>query len=92
MDKKHNIQAVILTDDGYKSLGELIKPYLHEGNICTYIHCLSAEQNGSFLEMQISPDACSGKVLDKMSISVPIGFVLFMASGINKLPIGFSGI
>lgn len=89
MSKKYNIQAVILTDDGYNMLGKLIEPYVHEGSTCKYIHCRVAEQVGSFLVMEFSPEICSGQVKDNMSISVPIGFVLFMASGIDELSIGF---
>ena len=70
-------------------LGKLIEPYVHEGSICKYIHYSVAEQVGLFLVMEFSPEMCSGQVKDNMSISDPIGFILFMASGIDELPIGF---
>jgi hypothetical protein len=82
--------GVLLTEDAYEILGEAIAPYVSEGAIGKYIYCKSAQQNGSFLDMIFSPGMAKGSNSGDIRISIPIGFVRFIASSDERLPIGFS--
>ena len=82
--------GVLLFEDAYAKLGEAITPYVKEGRIGKFIYCTSAIQNGSFVDMTFSPEQCDISNADPMTISVPLHFVKFMATGHKSLPIGFS--
>lgn len=82
--------GVLLTDDGVELLGDAIKPYLHHGTIGYFVQCTQAVQNGNFIDMTFEPSQAVGSVTERMVISVPLGFVKFMATGAKTLPIGFT--
>lgn len=82
--------AVILTESGIAELGEYIAPYLRDGRNGKLIHCSEAVQNGNFIDIIVDPSQTTGRVKDRMKISVPLHFVKFMATGAKSLPIGFS--
>ena len=87
MNKSKYVCGVILSQNAYSLLCEPLKPYLRTGPVGKYIYCKSAQQNGSFLDIKFSPEMHDG--VEEMLISIPIGFVLFIASAAKSLPIGF---
>lgn len=89
MSAPDTVCGVLLVDEAYSFLGEAIAPYVKEGRIGKFIYCMSAVQNGSFVDMTFKPEQCDGSVKDIMTISIPVQFVKFMASGRKSLPLGF---
>lgn len=90
MSLPDTVCGVLLAEEAYSFLGEAITPYVKTGPIGKFIYCTSAIQNGSFVDMTFRPEQCDGSIKDIMTISVPLHFVKFMATGRKSLPLGFS--
>lgn len=84
-----SVCGVLLTDAGLAELGDAIKPYLQEGPAGNFIYCAQAVQNGNFIDMTFEPGQADGSVVEGMVVSIPLGFVKFMVTGVKSLPIGF---
>jgi hypothetical protein len=83
--------AVVLTEPGYSALDKFLAPYLREGkDIGRYMYATKAEQIGSFVDVTFEPEDCDGKIGSRMRISIPLHFVLFMASGESGKVLGFT--
>jgi hypothetical protein len=82
--------AVVLTEAGYAALDRFLSPYLREGKaIGRYMYATKAEQIGSFVDVTFDPEDCDGKIGSRMRISMPLQFMLFMASGEEDKVLGF---
>lgn len=85
--------AVVLTEAGYSALDKFLGPYLREGtNIGRYMYATKAEQIGSFIDVTFEPEDCDEKIGSRMRISIPVQFVLFMASGEADKVLGFKAV
>ena len=83
--------CVVISKEAIAELGKAIEPYLSQGTIGPYILCSSAVQNNWFVDIQVMPEHCSGRIGDPMIISVPASTVRFMARGFTTLrQIGFT--
>ena len=90
MSSISTVCAVLLIDEAYRLLGDAIAPYVKEGRSGKYMYCMTAAQNGSFLDMTFHPSQCDGSVADIMIVSVPLQFVKFMATGASGNALGFT--
>jgi hypothetical protein len=90
MSLPDTVCGVLLVEEAYSFLGEALAPYVKEGRIGKYIYCTSAVQSGSFIDMTFKPEQCDGSVTEIMTISIPLHFVKFMATGRKSLPLGFA--
>lgn len=86
----NTVCGVLLFDDAYAKLGDVIAPYVKEGRFGKYLYCTSAVQNGSFVDMTFKPEQCDCSIKESITISIPLHFVKFMATGHESLPVGFS--
>lgn len=86
-----SICGVLLFESAFEILGDALTPYVREGRIGKFIYCAQAVQNGSFIDMTFEPSQTTGGVKDRMVISIPVGYVKFMATGARAetLPPGF---
>lgn len=78
MNKK--VYGILLFDEAYKHLSDILKPYLQKGTIGKFIYGTKAVHDGVFLNIIISPELTNGRIKDTMEISIPLGFVKFIAS------------
>lgn len=78
--KNKNMYGILLFDEAYDYLSEILKPYLREGPIGKYIYGTKAIHDGVFLNIIISPDIVNGRIKDDMEISIPLRFIKFIAS------------
>jgi hypothetical protein len=91
MSFSDSVCGVLLYDCAYQEIGAALDPYVNEGTIGKFIYCKSAIQNGAFLVMTFKPEQCDpmARVVEDMTISVPLKYVKFMVEGEKSLPIGF---
>lgn len=89
MTSNKTICGVLLHNEAYEILGEAINSYIQEGRIGKFMYCVSATQNGSFVDLVFDPSQCNGDVACPMQISIPIHYVKFMVIGITESQIGF---
>jgi hypothetical protein len=82
--------GVLLYEEAYKDIGDVLTPYVSEGPIGKYIYCKTAQENGSFLDMTFTPALCAETVKEDMLISVPLRYVRFMTTSSASLPMGFT--
>jgi hypothetical protein len=79
MNKK-NMYGILLFDEAYDYLSDILKPYLQEGPIGKYIYGTKVKHDGVFLNIIISPELVGDRIKDEMEISIPLRFVKFIAS------------
>ncbi|MFH2120801.1 MAG: hypothetical protein ABIJ25_10460 [Pseudomonadota bacterium] len=75
-----NMYGILLFDEAYEHLSDILKPYLQKGPIGKYIYGTKAVHDGVFLNIIISPELVKGRITDDMEISIPLRFVKFVAS------------
>ena len=78
MNKK--IYGILLFDEAYKHLSDILKPYLQKGPIGKFIYGTKAVHDGVFLNITIPPELTNGRIKDNMEISIPLHFIKFVAS------------
>lgn len=73
--------GILLQDGALESLGDIMLPYIKDGTYGKYIYCTQAVQNGAFMDMTFEPSQTDGSVVDRMVVSIPIGYVKVVVSG-----------
>jgi hypothetical protein len=83
--------GVLLFDEAFEHLSEVLIPYMQSGPIGKYICCRSFEENGTFADLTISPDLVDKRISETLRVSIPIRFVKFVAtlSEANRGKLGF---
>ena len=83
--------GVLLSEDGWRELGEALKPYQQEGPIGKYLYCKELCCDGSFVKMTVTPEQVGDRIDCVMQISVPGAFVKFIAHtpDRDRAPAGF---
>jgi hypothetical protein len=75
--KNDKVYGILLFDI---HLSDILKPYLQKGPIGKFIYGTKAVHDGVFLNITVSSDRVNGRVKDNMEISIPLGFIKFIAS------------
>lgn len=91
MINKESNYGVLLFDEGWKELEEALKPYVQKGPIGNYLYCKKLKNSGNFLELTFTPQQVNNRILDEMSIWIPVSYVKFVATSTeeNASKIGF---
>lgn len=91
MPSTDNQFGVLLFEEGWKELGEALKPYEHEGPIGKYLYCRKLEVNGPFVELTFTPEQVESPIEEEMTAWILTAFIKFVAtaSKANEKVIGF---
>ena len=72
--------GILLFDTAWDELGDAVAPYAQKGPIGRFLYCNNYSVVGSFVELTFTPDQCSEKVSEEMTVWIPAGFVKFVAT------------
>ena len=83
--------GVLLSEDGWRELGETLAPYQQEGAIGKYLYCKELCFDGPFVKMTVTPEQTGGRIDCVMQIYIPDNFVTFIAQtpDRDRAPAGF---
>ena len=83
--------GVLLSEEAWQELGEVLKPYQQEGAIGKYLYCKDLHLNGLFVAMTFTPKQIDNRIDCEMRVFIPSHFVKFIAESKDpgRAPIGF---
>jgi len=91
MNSSDNNYGVLLYNQGWEELDDVITPYTQNGKIGKYIYCKNLEFLHNFVVLSFSKNQVGADVKDEMSIWIPTIYVKFVthASDVDNVKIGF---
>lgn len=87
MDDTQNY-AVFFYDKSLETLGDAIKPYLHEGPAGVHLRCRELDAGGSLTQLTLDALTTSGEPVD-LQLMVPTSMVRMVISARNEEAFGF---
>ncbi|HHJ38097.1 MAG: hypothetical protein AXA67_02530 [Methylothermaceae bacteria B42] len=84
-----NVVGILLTEEGWKDLGEALRPYSSQGPIGKYIYCHEVVPNGPYFTFIATPNNATDTNF-KVEISIPHRYVKLFVTAHEKRHIGFA--
>ena len=88
MTKQHKVFGVLLTEQAWIDLSDVLEPYASEGPIGKYIYCREVDPHGNYFVMVVACENSDGSSFEA-EISVPHHYVMCSVSAHEVSQIGF---
>ena len=88
MTESNKVYGVLLTENAWDDLADVLEPYTSQGSIGKYIYCREIDPHGNYFTMVATCKNPDGSMFDA-EIFLPHHYVKCCVSALDKRQIGF---